>query len=259
MKIFTLTNVATLFLIITTIEIVAFKILHRSYPYRHIIRSVIYLSILLTFQYSALYSGYFQFVYNNGLRFFEFGSIFNIILGLIILDFCQYISHYLSHKYSLFWVFHVVHHAPNRLNSLMSSVFSICSYLFNPIVLLYSVVLLLGLAHIKLLILYRGIYLFHQIFIHIEFFPKLKHIEYVFNTPSLHRIHHSIVLENQHKNLGAVLSIFDRIFSTYQPETIRIEQFGLDKDSKDDGSILYLLKCEYEAFQNLWKHLWSRS
>ena len=43
-------------------------------------------------------------------------------------------------------------------------------------------------------------------------------MEWIFNTPSHHRVHHSSAAEHLDKNFGAVLIVWDRIFGTFTPE-----------------------------------------
>ena len=51
-----------------------------------------------------------------------------------------------------------------------------------------------------------------------QLIPPLRRVEWLFNTPSLHRIHHGRNLRALGKNYGAILSIWDRMFGTFEPE-----------------------------------------
>ena len=46
----------------------------------------------------------------------------------------------------------------------------------------------------------------------------LQCVEWLFNTPSLHRIHHGHNLRALSKNYGAILSIWDHMFGTFKPK-----------------------------------------
>jgi hypothetical protein len=48
--------------------------------------------------------------------------------------------------------------------------------------------------------------------------PKLGPLEWVFNTPSHHRVHHAIEPEYLDRNYGGVLIIWDKLFGTFAPE-----------------------------------------
>ena len=54
-------------------------------------------------------------------------------------------------------------------------------------------------------------------------------IEFVFNTPSHHRVHHGANEVYLDRNYGGILIIWDRIFGTFQGETERV-RYGLTKN-----------------------------
>ena len=68
----------------------------------------------------------------------------------------------------------------------------------------------------------------YQFWLHTELVPRLGVFEKVFNTPSNHRVHHSIEPQYIDKNYGGVLMIFDHMFGTYVPEKVGAKmQYGL--------------------------------
>lgn len=73
-----------------------------------------------------------------------------------------------------------------------------------------------------------GINLLFQFFLHTDVIPKLGFLEYIFNTPSHHRVHHGTNEEYLDKNFGGVLIIFDRMFGTFAEEDLTQEiKYGL--------------------------------
>ena len=60
--------------------------------------------------------------------------------------------------------------------------------------------------------------LLYQFWLHAEWIPKLGVLEYVFNTPSHHRVHHAANLDYLDANYGGVLIVFDRMFGTFIAE-----------------------------------------
>ena len=60
--------------------------------------------------------------------------------------------------------------------------------------------------------------LLYQTWIHVTWIPKLGPLEWIFNTPSAHRVHHAVNIEYLDANYGGVLTIFDRLFGTYVEE-----------------------------------------
>ena len=59
-------------------------------------------------------------------------------------------------------------------------------------------------------------------FIHTETIGKLGPLEWVFVTPSNHRVHHGSNPQYLDKNLGMFLIIWDRIFGTYAKEEEKV-------------------------------------
>ncbi|KAK6053589.1 hypothetical protein COOONC_08907, partial [Cooperia oncophora] len=60
--------------------------------------------------------------------------------------------------------------------------------------------------------------------------PNLGPIEYIISTPSSHRVHHGRNPYCIDRNYGAVFSVWDRLFGTYEPERKNEEiAYGLVK------------------------------
>ena len=72
-----------------------------------------------------------------------------------------------------------------------------------------------------------SISLIYQFWIHTEHIGRLpRPIEFVFNTPSHHRVHHGMDQLYLDRNYGGILIIWDRLFGTFQPEIFR-PHYGL--------------------------------
>ena len=61
---------------------------------------------------------------------------------------------------------------------------------------------------------------------HTQLIGKLGMLEWIFNTPSHHRVHHGSNPEYIDKNYGNLLIIWDRMFGTFQPEE-RAVNYGM--------------------------------
>ena len=68
------------------------------------------------------------------------------------------------------------------------------------------------------LIFLSPIHLFGQFWYHTQHIGKLGFLEYIFVTPSQHRVHHAINQIYIDKNLSAIFCVWDRIFGTFQEE-----------------------------------------
>ena len=74
-----------------------------------------------------------------------------------------------------------------------------------------------GVPH-KVISFLAPLHLFGQFWYHTKHIGKLGFLEYIFVTPSQHRVHHAINTEYIDKNLSAIFCIWDRLFGTFQEE-----------------------------------------
>ena len=163
------------------------------------------------FVFAALY-----YVYEN-LRIFTIPIIWwSFIILFFLDDFSYYWFHRTSHENRFFWASHVVHHSSKHYNlstalrqTWTGSFYSFIFWLWLP---------LIGF-HPGMIIFQMSISLLYQFWIHTELIQKTpKWIEFFFNTPSHHRVHHGsnpIYLDRNH---AGILIIWDKLFGTFQPE-----------------------------------------
>ncbi len=151
------------------------------------------------------------------LQVFDIGSsIWVYIIGFIAIDFASYWNHRLAHSINYFWNRHVVHHSseefnlPCALRQSISEIFGFYSIFLIPAALL-------GVPH-QVIAIIAPIHLFMQFWYHTKHIPKLGFLEYIIVTPSQHRVHHAINDIYLDKNLGAIFSVWDRMFGTFQEE-----------------------------------------
>ena len=136
-----------------------------------------------------------------------------LILGQ---DFCYYWMHRADHSVRWLWATHSVHHSPNSLN--LSAAYrlgwtarlSFAPVFFAPLVLFGFSPLLVGAV--------LAANLFYQFWLHATWMPRLGPLEWVFNTPAHHRVHHASNPEYLDANFGGVLIVFDRMFGTFVAE-----------------------------------------
>jgi len=93
----------------------------------------------------------------------------------------------------------------------------------------------------------------YQFWLHTELIKKLpKPIEFIFTTPSHHRVHHSTNPKYIDKNYGSTLIIWDRIFGTFQKEEEK-PVYGITKPVNSYNPF-YLVFHEWIAVgKDLWK------
>ena len=162
--------------------------------------------------------------YQLGDPSFHFFDTQNPILYWTILflaeDFLYYILHVFDHYTRLFWAAHVTHHSSEQFNLTVGFRSSVFQPLYRFI---YFIPLsLMGFKVVDIAIMY-SVTQIYGISVHTSYIQKLrkmpyKLLEYVIVTPSQHRVHHASNIEYLDKNMGMCLSIWDRMFGTFQEE-----------------------------------------
>ena len=91
--------------------------------------------------------------------------------------------------------------------------------------------------------------LLYQFTLHTEAIDKLpRPIEWFFNTPSHHRVHHGSQEQYLDRNYGGILIIWDRMFGSFEPEDERV-RYGLTKNIET----FHPVKVAYGEFANIWR------
>jgi len=136
-----------------------------------------------------------------------------IALGLVLVEFGLYWKHRLAHEWPPLWRFHAVHHSVTRLWFLNTGRFHLVDTLSG---LAFGIPLLLVLgAPSDVMIMVSAITAFIGILTHANVEMRCGWLNYVFNTPELHRWHHSKVLAEGNRNYGENLMVFDQLFGSY--------------------------------------------
>ena len=141
-------------------------------------------------------------------------------------DFLYYWFHRWSHEVNAGWAAHVVHHQSEEYNlavALRQSAFQpfFSSVFYLPLALLgFPPAMFLATAALNTL---------YQFWIHTRLIGRLGPLEWVFNTPSHHRVHHGANVEYLDRNHAGILIVWDRLFGTFEPERARV-RYGLTKN-----------------------------
>ncbi len=139
-----------------------------------------------------------------------------LLLLFVGQEFCYYWYHRASHRIRWFWLTHSVHHSPNDLTLAAAFRIGWLQHLTGAIVF-FAPLVWLGFPP-QLVIITLSLNLLYQFWLHATWIPRLGWLEYVFNTPSAHRVHHAANIEYLDANYGGVLVVFDRLFGTYVHE-----------------------------------------
>jgi sterol desaturase/sphingolipid hydroxylase (fatty acid hydroxylase superfamily) len=147
-------------------------------------------------------------------------------LMLLAQDFCYYWSHRGHHMIRVLWACHVVHHSSRNYNlstALRQPWTGATSWVF------YLPMIAAG-VHPAALAFCSSVNLVYQFWIHTERIDRLpRPVEYLFNTPSHHRVHHASQGGYLDRNFGGILIVFDRMFGSFTAETVR-PVYGLTKN-----------------------------
>ena len=168
----------------------------------------------------------------------------------IILDFCSYWSHRISHHQRFWWATHVVHHSGEDYNLTVSFRLSWVQHLK---IIFFIPVALCGF-HPVIFFVANQIAVLFQFWVHTEYIRKMpRWIEYVFATPSNHRVHHGSQDKYINKNYGATFIFWDRMFGTYQLEEEQVA-YGLNHKIENKGNPVYI---NFHEFIDIWKDMRS--
>ena len=133
--------------------------------------------------------------------------------GLLAAEFGLYWAHRLSHEWPLLWRFHAVHHSVRRLWLVNTGRFH---FVDSNLSVLASVPFLLASGiSFDAIILVSAITAYIGVLTHCNVETRCGPLSYVFNTPNLHRWHHSMNLEEGNRNYGQNLVLWDQLFGTF--------------------------------------------
>lgn len=151
-----------------------------------------------------------------------------ILTTFLLFDFALWLQHLLTHKVPLLWQFHKVHHADPDID--VSTAIR-----FHPGEIAFSVlwkcgwVVMLG-ASAPIVLAFEAWLAANAAFNHGNLaLPNWldRPLRWLLVTPDMHLVHHSDLRDEQQRNYGFALTVWDRLFGTYQNESI----LGRDKQA----------------------------
>jgi sterol desaturase/sphingolipid hydroxylase (fatty acid hydroxylase superfamily) len=139
------------------------------------------------------------------------------LAGLLVThDACFYGFHRASHRVRVLWAAHVPHHSSAHFN-LTTALRLSWTTPFTGIPFWWPLPLL-GFDPIWILGAHT-VSLGWQFCLHTQLVGRLGPLEWIFNTPSHHRVHHGSDAAYVDKNYGGMLIVWDRLFGTFAAET----------------------------------------
>jgi sterol desaturase/sphingolipid hydroxylase (fatty acid hydroxylase superfamily) len=180
------------------------------------------------------------------------GSPWGGVLVIVLADFIYYAWHRLNHAWPWMWASHFPHHTAKRLN-ILASVRQGWTDVISGTWLFWASLGFLGFTPLQTG-LYFAVLTIWQAAVHVEWAPKLGPLEWLFVTPSHHRVHHSLEPAHIDRNFGGVLIVWDRLFGTLAVEGPEpIARFGLAGFDADRSNPIDIATREWRAMFLRWR------
>lgn len=176
--------------------------------------------------------------------------VLQLLVFFVVLDFVQWFTHTLMHRFEFLWRFHKVHHSVKEMGfSAHLRYHWMENVLYKPLKVL-ALMLLGGFEP-------EQAYIIHFFAIAIGHLNhanlKLDYgpFRYVFNNPIMHLYHHAYALPERFKkgvNFAISLSVWDYLFKTsYVPETDKNIMLGYEDDHKMPSSFWGQLRYGFRS------------
>lgn len=136
-------------------------------------------------------------------------------LAFLALDYLLYVWHWLNHRVPLLWRFHNVHHTDLDLGVTTAFRFHFVEMLLSGAFRVVGVVLF-GMGPVAVLV-YEVVFEASVAFQHSNWrlpYRLERALSWVFITPRMHGIHHSIVEREANSNYTNLFSVWDRLHRT---------------------------------------------
>jgi sterol desaturase/sphingolipid hydroxylase (fatty acid hydroxylase superfamily) len=176
-------------------------------------------------------------------------TLLTIIISVLALDFSSWLVHFVMHKVSLLWRFHLIHHSDNNVDvttglrhhpgdSILRGIF-------------FMLLIFISGAPMYSVMIYQTLLVLATAFTHanIRLPQKLDTLlGLVFISPDMHKVHHHWKQPYTDSNYGAVFSFWDRLFGTFRKLDTKNIRYGLDRHypNEKDEDFLALLKKPFQ-------------
>ena len=162
-----------------------------------------------------------------------------IVLGVLLMDVAIYWQHRLLHVIPFLWRLHRVHHADLGFDVTTGVRFHPLEIVVSMLIKL-GLIALLGVPPLAVLIFELALSA-GSLFTHGNFSLPTRldrGLRWLFVTPDMHRIHHSVHRDETDSNYGFHLSVWDRLFRSYRANArdgqtgmeIGLHEFREDRD-----------------------------
>jgi sterol desaturase/sphingolipid hydroxylase (fatty acid hydroxylase superfamily) len=186
--------------------------------YRSGLNNLLFIAALFSFLSTKL--AFLQLSFVNDLH-----PIARGVLWFVAVDFCEYWTHRLQHKWRFMWAFHSTHHSQEQLNFATISRFHPVDF-FVSNTIRFIPLLMFGASPMSWLPLYLS-FDFIATMLHSRITWRFGALSRIFVTPRFHSFHHSTDPRFYDKNFGGTLSIWDHMFGTAVDAPEQPSEYGL--------------------------------
>lgn len=184
------------------------------------------------------------------------GGWLHAALAFLLLDYSLYLWHVLSHKVPLLWRFHNVHHTDLDLGVSTAIRFHFGEMFLSGIFRAIAV-LLIGAGPVVVLVyevVFEASVAFHHSNWRLPFWLE-RPLSWIFVTPRMHGIHHSVVHRETDSNWSNLFNIWDRAHRTIRLD-IPQDQITVGVPGYREGhdlSVIGLLTMPFRRQREYWR------
>ncbi|MEZ6022181.1 MAG: sterol desaturase family protein [Hyphomonadaceae bacterium] len=150
-------------------------------------------------------------------RLFDLGWTWPVLVACFFAeDLAYYWFHRIAHERRWFWASHVIHHSSQHYN-LTTALRQTWTGALGLNFVFWLPLIYVGFPP-GMVLMFSAFSLVYQFWIHTELIDRMGPFEWVFNTPSHHRVHHATNPKYLDANYAGVLIIWDRLFGSFVPE-----------------------------------------
>ncbi len=144
---------------------------------------------------------------------------FKILATVVFMDFMLYVWHLLNHEMPFLWRFHRVHHTDLNMDVSTGTRFHLGELAISTVIRI-SLIFFLGADLLGIVFFESALLLctqFHHSSLRVPVWCE-RIFWILFVPPSMHRIHHSVVIKERDTNYGTIFSIWDRFLGTMRDD-----------------------------------------
>ncbi len=141
------------------------------------------------------------------------------LAAIVLLDLVIYWQHRMFHRLPLFWRMHMVHHADKDIDVTTGLRFHPLEILVSMLIKMAAVIAI-GAPPVAVFVfevVLNGMAMFNHANIALPRWLD-RWLRLLVVTPDMHRVHHSVRVEETNSNYGFNLSLWDRVFGSYRAQ-----------------------------------------